>query len=41
MNAVNASGAAPLHDAVQRGDAQVVAELVSLGADPSIVAHSG
>jgi isopentenyl phosphate kinase len=41
VNAVNAVGWTPLHDAVHRGDAAVVAALLAVGADADCVIPSG
>ena len=41
MNCVNTAGWTALHDAVERGDAAVVAALLECGADPDMVIPSG
>ena len=41
VNAVNADGATPLHDAVHRGSVSVVKELLHSGALPNIAAVTG
>ena len=37
----NAQGCTPLHDAVNRGDMEIIQTLLEFGADPSIKATSG
>lgn len=41
MNAMNACGATALHDAVFRGDEEIVEELLHNGANPLIQAMKG
>ncbi len=41
MNSINAAGWTPLHDAVERGEAGVVAALLAAGADPDCVIPGG
>ena len=41
VNSVNTAGWTALHDAVERGDAAVVAALLECGADPDMVIPSG
>ena len=41
MNAVNADGATPLHDAIHRDDVSVIKELLHSGALSNITAVTG
>lgn len=41
MNAQNADGVTPLHDAVQRKDPDIIRLLLANNADVSLAAHSG
>ena len=41
MNAVNADGASALHDAVVRGDKEIIFELLANGATLNIVPFKG
>jgi hypothetical protein len=41
VNSINVAGWTPLHDAVERGDAGVVAALLAAGADPDCVITGG
>jgi len=41
VNAQNADGVTPLHDAVQRNDPNIIPILVKHGANPNVIAHQG
>lgn len=41
VNIKNAQGATPLHDAVNRGDIEIIQILLEYGADPTVKATSG
>lgn len=41
VNVVNSEGCSPLHDAIVRGDKDIIAELLSHGADVSVIPFKG